>query len=130
MLGQAGYADRVTAEAIRLSEGLGGDMTIVPAPPILWGGCDDPGTVRSPYDVGNWLKSLPNYPLSDAAAVAISHLRGETGPVQGALNLRLSLPISLQSRIKKTLLSVSAPVNSLRAWGLCRWMLKPNSSFP
>jgi hypothetical protein len=46
--GQAGYADRVTAEAIRLSEGLGGDMTVVPAPPILWGGgCDDPGTVRS-----------------------------------------------------------------------------------
>jgi hypothetical protein len=36
-LGQAGYADKVVAETLRLSEGLSGDMVVVPYPPCLWG---------------------------------------------------------------------------------------------
>jgi hypothetical protein len=42
---------RVSAEANRLSDSLGGEMMVVPAPLILWGGCDDPGTIRSVHDI-------------------------------------------------------------------------------
>jgi hypothetical protein len=38
MLGQAGYADRVVAEALRLLDGLGGDTAVVPSLLIMWGG--------------------------------------------------------------------------------------------
>ncbi len=40
------------------------------------------------------------------AAMAVSDLRGETGPVQIAMDLELSLPISLASRTKNIVVSL------------------------
>jgi hypothetical protein len=80
-------------------------MMVVPAPPLLWGGCDDPGTIRSVFDVNSWLVSLPGYPLKAAAQTVLSDLRGGTAAVQAAYNNRLVLPASLAFRSLQSFVS-------------------------
>jgi hypothetical protein len=62
------------------------------------------------------LMSLPNYLLSDAASVAVSDLCGKNGLVQGALDLRLTLSISLSSRVKHTVV-IPGPTKLLTGVG-------------
>jgi hypothetical protein len=97
-IGPASYAERVSTEAKRLSDSLSGEMMVVPAPPILWGGCDDPGTIRGVFDVNSWLAGLPGYPMKAAAQTVLSDLRGGTAAVQAVYNNRLVLPASLAFR--------------------------------
>ena len=93
-------------EISRLSDNLGGDMLVVPSPLVLWGGCDDPATVRGCFDINSWLLGLQNYPLSAAAEVAVSDLRGGTDAIQPGYNLRLALPVTLATRQKRTIISI------------------------
>jgi hypothetical protein len=65
-LGQQAYAERVAAEAGRLAAGLGGSVTVLPAPLVTWAGCAVPMVVRGLFDFNSWLCSLQGFPLAES----------------------------------------------------------------
>jgi hypothetical protein len=80
-------------------------MMVVPAPLIFWGGCDNPGTIRSAHDINGWLSNLSGYPLATTAHLAMSDLRGGSSAVQPAYDIRMVLPVSLAYRSLQSIVS-------------------------
>jgi hypothetical protein len=116
-LGQQSNAERVTAEAGRLAAGLGGRVTVLPAPLVAWAGCNVPMVIRGLFDFNSWLCSLQGFPIAESAAAATSDLfLGGVASHNQNLTLFSVLRPPLHSVEKKQSGSLD-PLTCHRAWG-------------